>query len=161
MSVSSQPPTLTDRARLFTGKLVVFLFSCSSLLLAQSSGELRLRVIDPSGFAVKTSVQIVAEANQYRRLLNTDDQGTLTVQRLPYGVYQLQVNQPGFAEVSQSVGVQSSIPIDYVIQLKVTAANESVTVNAPNALIDPDQAGFVNHIGSDSIQNRLSSIPGR
>lgn len=154
--------SLTDQVRVFTARIVGFLFSCSLLLLGQSnSGELRLRVTDPSGFAVKTSVQIVSEANQYRRLLNTDEQGTLTVQRLPYGVYQLQVNQPGFAEASQSVDVQSSIPTDYVIQLKVTAARESVTVSGANTLIDPDQAGSVNQIGTDSIQNRVSSIPGR
>src|SRR5215469_11885894 len=111
--------------------------------------------------ALKTPIQITSEANQYRRTLNTDDQGALTVQRLPYGVYQLQIKQPGFAEASQSVDVHSSIPAEYVIQLKVTAAKESVTVRTTNTLIDPDQAGSVNQIGSDSIQNRVSSIPGR
>ncbi len=144
------------------GRTVVFFFCCSLLLLGQSnSGELRLRITDPSGLAVKTSIQIVSEANQYRRILSTDDQGTLTLQRLPYGVYQLQVNQPGFAEVSQTINVHSSIPTDYAIQLTVTAAKESVTVTAANTLIDPDQAGSVNQIGTDSLQNRLSSIPGR
>ena len=144
------------------GKIVVFFFSCSLLLFGQSNtGELRLKVTDPSGLAVKTSIQIVSEANQYRRILSTDDQGTLTLQRLPYGVYQLQLNQPGFAELSQSVDVHSSIPAEYVLQLKVTAAKESVTVSAANTLIDPDQAGSVNQIGSDSIQNRVSSVPGR
>jgi len=39
--------------------------------------------------------------------------------------------------------------------------NESVTVTAPNTLIDPDQGGAINHVGSDDIQTRLSSIPGR
>lgn len=157
-----QHHTLANRVHVFAARIVVFLFSCSLLLLGQSnSGELRLRVTDPSGFAVKTSVQIVNEANQYRRRLNTDDQGALTVQRLPYGVYQLQLNQPGFVGVSQSVDVQSSIPTDYVIQLKVTPASESVIVSAANTLIDPDRAGSVNQIGSDSIQNRVSSVPGR
>jgi len=146
----------------FIGQIVAVVFSCSLVFLGQSnSGELRLKVTDPSGLAVKTPVQIVSEANQYQRVLSTDDQGTLTLQRLPYGVYQLQINQPGFAEVSQSVEVHSSIPAEYVIQLKLTAPNESVTVSAANTLIDPDQAGSVNQIGSESIQNRVSSIPGR
>jgi len=144
------------------GKLVVFVFSCSSLLVAQSnSGELRLRVTDPFGFGVKTTIQISSEANQYRRSLSTDDQGALTLQRLPYGLYQLQIKQPGFEEISQPLDVHSSIPTDYAIQLKVTAAKESVTVSAANTLIDPDQAGSVNQLGSASIQNRVSSIPGR
>jgi outer membrane cobalamin receptor len=131
-------------------------------VLAQSNtGELRVKVTDPTGLAVKTSIQIVSEANQYRRVLSTDDQGALTVQRLPFGVYQIQISQPGFAEVFQSIDIHSSIPADHVIQLKVTGLNESVTVSAANTLIDPDQAGSVNQIGSDSIQNRVSSIPGR
>jgi len=142
--------------------VVFFFFACSTLLVGQSNrGELWLRVTDPSGLAVKTSIQIVSEANQYRRMLNTDAEGNLTVQRLPYGVYQLQINQPGFARVSQPVDVHSSIPSDYVIPLRVTSAGESVTVRAANTLMDRDQAGSANQIGSDFIQNRLSSIPGR
>jgi len=67
----------------FVRKIVVFFFCCSLLLFAQSNkGELRLRVIDPSGLAVKTEIQIVNEANRYRRILSTDEQGTLTLQRL-------------------------------------------------------------------------------
>ena len=99
-----------DSGRRFVGKIVVLFFSCSLVFLAQSnSGELRLRVADPSGLAVKTSIQITSEANQYRRVLSTDDQGTLALQRLPLGVYQLQINLPGFAEVSQSVDVHGAI----------------------------------------------------
>ena len=153
---------MNGSGRAFMRNLAVFLFCCSSLLSAQSnSGELRLKVTDPSGLAVKITVQVISEANQYRRLLHTDDQGDLTLQRLPFGVYQIQISQPGFGEISQSVDVRSSIPTYDVIHLKVTAAKESVTVSAAKTLIDPDQAGSVNQIGSDSIECRLGSIPGR
>jgi hypothetical protein len=39
--------------------------------------------------------------------------------------------------------------------------NQSVTVKAADTLIDPDQAGSVSQIGSDGIQNRVGSLPGR
>lgn len=144
------------------GRVLVFLICCSLPLVCQSNaGELRLRVIDPSGLAVKVPIQITSEANQYRRTLSTDEQGGLTLERLPYGVYQILITQPGFAEVSQTVDIHSSIPTEHVIQLKVSAPTESVTVNAANTLIDPDQAGSVNQIGSESIENRVSSVPGR
>jgi hypothetical protein len=65
----------------------------------------------------------------------TNDQGSLDLQRLPFGIYQLAISQSGFAPVSESVQIVSSIPTD--------------------------QAGSVNQIGSNFIQNRLSSIPGR
>jgi hypothetical protein len=144
------------------GRVVAVLFFCSFLLFGQSnSGEVRLRVTDPSGLAVKTPIRIISEANQYRRIHTTDDQGCLTLQHLPYGVYQLQIAQPGFAEVSQSVDVHSSIPTEHLIQLKVVAHSESVTVSAASTLINPEQAGSVNQVGSEFIQNRVGSIPGR
>jgi hypothetical protein len=144
------------------GKLVFFVFACSLSLLAQSNiGELRLKVTDPSGLAVRTPVRIVSEANQYRRAFGTDEKGTLTVQNLPYGVYQIQVTQPGFADVLQSVDVHSSIPSEHSIQLRVIGRSESVTVSAADTLIDPDQAGYISQVGSDFIENRVGSIPGR
>ncbi len=83
------------------------------------------------------------------------------MQRLPYGIYQLEIKQSGFADISQSIEIHSSIPIEYAIQLKLPSVNQSVTVSTTNTLIDPDQAGAVSQIGSDLIQTRLSSIPGR
>jgi len=144
------------------GKLTAFFLFSSLLLFGQSNtGELRLKVLDPSGLAVKTQVRVISEANEYRRTFGTDDQGILTVQNLPYGVYQVQVKQPGFAEISQPIDVHSSIPVEHSIQLKVVGQSESVTVTAANTLIDADQAASVNQIGSDFIENRLGSIPGR
>jgi hypothetical protein len=143
-------------------RLALLFFIFVTPLFSQStSGELRLRVTDPSGLAVKASVQIVSEANQYRNTLATNDQGSLQVQHLPFGIYQIEIRQPGFSVVSESVEIRSSIPTERAIQLKLASANESVTVAATNTLIDPDQAGAVSQIGADLIQNRLSSIPGR
>jgi TonB-dependent Receptor Plug Domain len=143
-------------------RFAVFCFLFALPLFSQSnSGELRLKVTDPTGLGVKTTVQIVSEANQYRNTLATSDQGSLNVQRLPYGIYQLEIKQPGFADISQSIEIHSSIPIEHAIQLKLPSVNQSVTVSTTNTLIDPDQAGAVSQIGSNLIQTRLSSIPGR
>ena len=143
-------------------RFAAILVFCAVPLFGQSnSGELRLRVTDPAGLGVKTTVQIVSQANRYRNTLATSDQGNLNVQRLPYGIYQLEIRQPGFVAPSEVVEIHSTIPVEYTIQLKLSAVNESVTVTATDTLIDPDQAGSVSQIASDLIQNRLSSIPGR
>jgi hypothetical protein len=143
-------------------KLAALFFLCALPLFCQSNrGELRLTVTDPSGLGVKTTVQIVSQANQYQNSLPTNDQGALDVQRLPFGIYQLEIKQPGFAPVSQSVEIRSSIPTEYAIRLKLPSVNESVTVKAENTLIDPDLAGSVNEIGTDMIQHRLTALPGR
>src|SRR5450631_696331 len=143
-------------------RFAVILMLCSSPLLCQSNrGELRLKVTDPAGLGVRTTFQIISKANQYRNTLSTSDQGTLNVQRLPYGIYELEIREQGFLAASSSVDIHSSIPTEYTIHLKLSSVNESVTVTAPDTLIDPDQAGSVSQIGSDEIQSRLGSIPGR
>jgi hypothetical protein len=142
----------------FAAILVLFVWP----LFGQSNrGELRLKVIDPAGLGVKTSVLVVSQANQYRTTLETTDQGSLDVRRMPYGIYQLEIRQPGFAPLSEPVEIHSSIPTEHTIQLKLGSVSESVTVTAPDTLIDPDQAGSISEIGSDIIENRLSSVPGR
>ena len=134
----------------------------ASVLLGQSnSGELRLVVTDASGRGVKTAVQIASEANQYQAVLQTDSKGDLDLQRLPYGIYRLKIEQPGFAAVSESLAIRSSLPTSHIIRLKVSTVTQSVTVNATSTLIDPDQSGSIDQIGANTIQHRLSSIPGR
>ncbi len=143
-------------------KFAVVFFLCSFPLLSQSnSGELHLKVTDPSGLGMKATVLIISEANQYRNTLVTNDLGNLDVQRLPYGIYQLEIEQPGFAAISKSVVIHSALPTEDTVQLKLPTVNQSVTVSVVNTLIDPDQAGSVNHIGATFIQDRVSSIPGR
>jgi hypothetical protein len=140
---------------------VLFLLFAPPLFCQSNTGELRLTVSDPAGQGVKTAVQIVSDANHYRNTLTTTDQGTLDVQRLPYGLYQLEIVQTGFAPVSETVEIRSSIATEYAIQLKLPSVNQSVAVTAPSTLIDPDQPGSVSQIGSDTIRHRLSSLPGR
>jgi hypothetical protein len=48
----------------------------------------------------------------------------------------LQIQMPGFAAVSESVEVHSSIPTEHMIRVKVTGVNEFITVNARDSLSD-------------------------
>jgi hypothetical protein len=133
-----------------------------TILFAQSNrGELRLKVTDSGGLGVKTSLQIVSDANQYRIKLETDDNGVLIIQRLSYGPYRLAIEQAGFVPISQPIDIRSSVPLDLLVKLKLAPAQESVTVQGEGTLLDPDRAGSVNQIGSQSIQRRLTSLPGR
>ena len=130
-------------------------------VLSQTSGELRLSVMDPSGHPVRTQVELISEANQYRSTFTTDAQGSLDARRLPYGIYQFQIEASSFAEVSESVAIHSAVPVDRTIRLKVAPISQSVTVSASETLIDPYRAGAVNEMGLQTIENRLTSIPGR
>ncbi len=131
-------------------------------MLAQSStGELRLIVSDPAGLGLKSAVEVVSQGNEYRHTFATDDQGKLEVKRLPYGIYQLQITRQGFAPDSESVDVRSALPFDLAVHLQVATAAESVKVVESATLIDPYRAGSVNEIGTETLDTRLTSLPGR
>jgi hypothetical protein len=145
-----------------TTRILILFFLFVGVLCAQTNtGELRLKVTDPAGLGVKVSVRIVSEANEYRQTLTTDDEGKIVAQRLPFGLYHLEINKSGFVDVSETVDIHSSIPLNHAIQLRLPSVAQSVNVTAAGTLIDPDQSGAVSQIGSTSIQNRLGSVPGR
>ena len=145
-----------------TKKSCLILILWAIPLFAQSnSGELRLKVLDPAGLGLKSTVELVSEANQYHYTFTTDDQGNLDAKRLPYGIYQVQIDAPGFARVSEQAEIRSALPLDRAIQLKVAPVSESVNVNASATLIDPYRAGSVNQLGAQAIQERLTALPGR
>ena len=131
-------------------------------LAAQSTlGELHLRVTDPRGSGIKASVQIVSEANQYNSTFATDDSGVLVAKRLPFGLYDVQVAQPGFSLASASIEVRSAVPVEYSIKLNLPSVNTSITVQAAETLVDPHRSTSVNKIGEQTIQTRTTSLPGR
>jgi hypothetical protein len=141
--------------------LALFFLAATVVLAQANDGELRLKVTDPSGLGVKTTVDIQSEANQYHNTLATDEAGKADARNLPYGVYRITIREPGFAEVSRTVEVRSSVPTNYEIKLMLSPVNASVTVTEANTLINPDQAGSVSQIGSNTIQDRFTSLPGR
>lgn len=137
-------------------------FFCALSLFGQSnSGELRLHVVDPAGRGVQATVHVLSEANQYSAVLESTRHGNLDLARLPYGVYRLQIAAPGFAQIDESLTVSSSIPAVRSVALQVASVQQTVAVTAAGTLIDPEQAGSVDEVGSSFIQHRLSSIPGR
>jgi hypothetical protein len=140
----------------------ILLLSAASPAVSQNnSGELRLTVADHCGHALHAQVQIISEANQYRGSLATDADGNLDARRLPYGIYQVRVEAPSFATMSESVAIRSDLPVYRAIQLKLASIFQSVTVHESDTLINPLRAGSVNEMGLQTIQNRLTSIPGR
>ena len=140
---------------------LVVMFCALPALCQSNSGELRLHVVDPSGRGMPATVHLLSQANQYSVSLATDKQGNLDVARLPYGIYRLEIEQEGFAPMAETIAVRSSIPIKHSIALQLAAVQQSVSVEAAKTLIDPEQAGNVDEVGTSFLQHRLSSIPGR
>jgi hypothetical protein len=142
-------------------KLLVPFFLAACLFAQSNTGELRLKVTDPTGLPAKSSVEIVSEANHYRQSLLTDDAGGLAIQRLPFGLYLLEVRHAGFAPFSGTVEIRSAAPTNEVVSLGLAPLETTIEVKASETLIDEQRVGSVNQIGSQTIADRVTSLPGR
>jgi hypothetical protein len=147
---------------LAANRLALLSFLCLLQAVGQAnSGSLHLWVADSAGHGVRTSVHISSEASQYRSIVETDSQGHLDLRNLPYGTYQLQIQLQGFAPFSDSVVIRTTMLTRYRVQLKLPTVNQTLTVTSASTLLDPEQPGSVNRIGSEFIEHRITSIPGR
>lgn len=144
-------------------KLIPFLLLVMALpAIAQvNTGELRLRVTDASGAGLECSVTVLSEGNAYDRTLTTDDQGALILKSLPYGVYQITARRQGFAPTSSTQDLHSALPVQRALQLTVASTSTHVEVNSANTLLDPGNPSSSMKIGSQQIEDRIASLPGR
>src|SRR5580658_257132 len=124
--------------------ITAVLFWTLPMLAQRTTCELRLTVTDPAGLGVKSTVELVSEANDYHYTFTTDDQGNLDAKRLAYGIYQVKIQAQGFAQTSEAVEIRSALPLDRTIRLKVASVSQSVQVTASDTLVDPYSAGSLN-----------------
>jgi hypothetical protein len=145
----------------FFKRLAIFLL-CALRLLAQSStGELRLKVTDPDGLAIKASAQLASDANEFHRAYVTDDAGALTARSLPFGRYRIRVEHEGFSPFDGVIQIRSALPAEYRVKLSIATLSTAVNVTAENTLLDPDRTTSLNRIDAQTIADRAASLPGR
>ena len=147
--------------RMPMNRVFAFLLLAAPLFAQSNTGELRLKVTDPAGLGVQSSVELVSEANHYRQGFLTDGAGDLLVKRLPFGVYNLEVRHATFAPASQSIEIRSAAPTTQLIKLGLPPLQTTVEVKVNDTLVDPHRVGTVNQVGSETIADRVTSLPGR
>ena len=126
-----------------------------------SSGELRIIVRDSGGLAVQCRVTLVSEANDVTQQLDTGTDGLSVVKRLPFGRYHIAISHPGFASYAGSVDVDSVLPRELGITLTPAPIQAQVTVRAEDTLLDTHQTSALNRFGTDTLQQRITTLPGR
>ena len=136
-----------------------------AVMLAQfapsNTGELRVTVSDPTGLPIQSSVELVSQANQVHRALQTNGQGQVIARQLPFGTYDIQVTREGFAPFSGLVEIRSATPTPFAVTLGLAVLQSQVNVSVEDTLIDVQQTGAVNRIGRETIQGRVLALPGR
>ncbi len=139
----------------------VFFFIALPVLAQSNAGELRLKITDPDGLAVRASAELSSDATQFHRTFSSDDSGLIAARNLPFGRYRLKVQEQGFAHYEGLIEIRSALPTEYLVKLSVAALSTAVEVTAQNTILDPDSAGASNHIDQQEIADRPASIPGR
>jgi hypothetical protein len=147
--------------RAFSQRLAIFLLCALPLRAQSNTGELRLKVTDPDGLAIKASAQLASDANEFHRTYVTDDAGALTARSLPFGRYRLKVEHEGFSPFDGVIQIRSALPTEYRVKLSIAALSTAVNVTAENTLLDPDRTTSLNRIDAQTIANRAASLPGR
>jgi hypothetical protein len=142
--------------------LPILLGLCGVAAWSQANrGELRFIIADPSGAGLRGRVELDSRANQFHESGETDSAGRLTFAMVPFGVYDVTVEQRGFATYHATVDVHSAIPQDQHVRLIVAGVSTEVRVSDQNTLIDLHTASTAYQLGSEQIEDRLSSLPGR
>ncbi|HJZ75833.1 MAG TPA: TonB-dependent receptor [Vicinamibacterales bacterium] len=126
-----------------------------------TSGELRIIVRDSIGLAVQCRVTLVSEANDVSQQLDTGADGLSVAKRLPFGQYRIAINQPGFAPYDGRIEIDSALPRQVSVTLTPAAIQAQVTVRADDTLLDTHQTSAINRVGRETLQQRITTLPGR
>jgi hypothetical protein len=142
-------------------RLAIILLWALPLFGQSSTGELRLRITDPDGLAIKATAELSNDANEFRRAYVADDGGTLTARSLPFGRYRLKVVYEGFSSFDGLIEIRTALPTEYRIKLNIAALSTALDVTAEGTLLDPDRTTSLNRIDAQTIADRAASLPGR
>ena len=141
--------------------MVFFFLLIAAQFAAPRTGELRLIVTDPSGLPLESQVALVGASNQVAQSFDTDAAGMLVAKRLPFGRYRLDVAHTGFATFTTLFDIQSELPLEYRVSLTLASVQTQVTVTSADTLLDVRQASTASQVGAETLQRRLTALPGR
>jgi len=108
--------------------VLVVILSAFSVAGQSNTGEVRLKVTDPTGLGLQSTVEIGSDANQLQQRFLTDGAGNLVVRQLPFGVYRIRVEHQGFSPYAGSIDIRSVLPTEEHVTLSVAAVSTFVTV---------------------------------
>ncbi|PYT20259.1 MAG: TonB-dependent receptor [Acidobacteria bacterium] len=140
---------------------MVLLAAAAMLSAQRGGGELHLTVLDTSGAGVEASGQLVNQAIHLKQKFSTDKQGRYIARNLPFGVYRLELERPGFGTHSALIAIRSELPLEYTVPLSLAPVETSVEVKDSATLLDAQRAALVFFVGHEAIQERPGSGPGR
>jgi outer membrane receptor protein involved in Fe transport len=105
---------------------------------AQSAGQIRLQVKDPSGAGLESSLRLTGPG--VNRTLQTDAQGDFSLSGLAFGHYRIEISSLGFASRIVFVDVSSAAQVLQQITLHIQGVSSSIVVFSPTPIGQANQS---------------------
>ncbi|MGA2569101.1 MAG: TonB-dependent receptor [Terracidiphilus sp.] len=127
-----------------SGRILVILIpilAALSSFAAQggNAGVVRGTVTDPSSAVIpNATVRLSSSMSGFERTTASDATGQFTFSNIPFNPYRIEVSAPGFASLSESAEIRSSVGISLKLVLQVAGATQTVTVESGGELIEND-----------------------
>jgi hypothetical protein len=131
-----------------------------------NSGTIKGVVTDPSGAVVpNATVTIHNPVSGYELNATSDSSGNFTLPNVPFNPYHMTVTAPNFSPYAQDVEVRSTVPLNIKVGLQVEGTSTSVTVEAPEDLVENEPTThtdidrqLINRVPLESASSSLSSV---
>jgi len=149
------------RRAFWAGLCLVEIVAPARSLANRLEGELIVEVRDPAGLPVVAQVHLQSRAPRFETTSDCDAEGQARLKRLPFGVYQLRVTHPDFAELIERVEIRSELPMRRQVTLDITPIETTLTVQDSAPLLDPNQTGTVFRLGREQLDLNVFSTLGR
>ncbi len=127
----------------------------------RAEGELRLRVLDPTGSGIEAAVELTGQATQVRKTFSTAPDGRYSVKGLPFGRYTLRVERSGFSSWSGLAEIRSEAPLEFAVTLGMAPVETTVVITDDETLLDARRTGPVFYLGARTLGERRTARPGR
>jgi Carboxypeptidase regulatory-like domain/TonB-dependent Receptor Plug Domain len=133
-------------------------FLALAMLLATSAsaqiqiGAIKGAISDPAGAAVVDANIWLTNSITGEKVEGViDGAGGFVFNNVPFNRYTLRVEAKGFAPQSRQVTVNSNLPIELSIGLRVAGTSEQIVVEAVDNLVDPDSASSATTLAANFI----------
>src|SRR5215472_6495956 len=135
-------------------RLITIFLLCLLPVAAQTTGELRGTVKDPTGLPIsQAKVVVKAEGTGAQRSAATDLKGEFVLQSVPVGSYVVEISSAGFKTFSQRVDVTIGHVINIDTQLQLGETKEVVTAEAEAPLVETTNTQLGAVVNSRAVVN--------
>jgi outer membrane receptor protein involved in Fe transport len=139
------------------------------MLLAQVAfsqariGTVQGTVKDPSGALVPNAkITITQPVTGYTQTTQSDQQGSFKLVNIPFNIYKLRAEAPGFQPAEASFDLESTIPLNQDLSLSLAETTAAVTVSTDvGAMLETDRTSSDTDISQSILERPLGAAPSR